>query len=665
MNSFDIAVITFELHGILKDGRVDNVYQINPRTLLLKIRRLDQPTVHLLIEAGKRIHMTSYSFAKPLKPPGFCMALRKYLKDGKIAEVRQYEFERIVLIVVRGKSGEYQLISELFGEGNIILVGPENDIVQALRYRRMRDRDVIAKEKFVYPPSSGRNPTNVKREDLDKIRDFGELSVVKALTRFLSIGGLYAEEVLLRAGVDKNLPCKDVEKEDLDRISAQLQDLLMEIFERRAKACIFIDEQSRWIDVAPAPLKKYAHLHCVAYGTLNNALDEYYARTSVEQIVGETEQRAEQKLERLKAILRDQNNALEELRKKADQDRKIGDIVYRHLNELQFLIDRIMGERRSGQIWKEIVTKLQSEKEDLHSPAIYFDSLAPQSLKIQVSVEDQSFQLDLRQSVQEKASKCYDRAKKAERKLVGVKKAIYQTEAKIEELKNQTVEESEKAAKLPSKRTKREWYEKFLWFFSSDGFLVIGGRDASTNKVLIRKYLKPDDIVFHADVHGAPFVLIKADGKIPPDQTTREAAQLAASYSRAWKEMSTVTSVYWVSPQQVSEHPPSGEYLPRGSFMIYGKRNYVRDVPLEVAVGIKREDGMRVIGGPVEAIAKQTDLYVRIVPGRNASGRLAKEIRYRLAQASSNAEREEILKTSVEEIQRFIPLGRGDLSITR
>jgi len=129
--------------------------------------------------------------------------------------------------------------------------------------------------------------------------------------------------------------------------------------------------------------------------------------------------------------------------------------------------------------------------------------------------------------------------------------------------------------------------------------------------------------------------------------------------------MSTVTHVYWVSPQQVSEHPPSGEYLPRGSFMIYGKRNYVRDVPLEVAVGIKREDGMRVIGGPVEAIAKQTDLYVRIIPGKNASSRLAKEIRYRLAQASSNAEREETLKIPVEEVQRFIPLGRGDLSITK
>jgi len=298
MSSSDIAVITIELQGILKDARIDNIYQINPRTLLLKIRRSDQPTAYLLIEAGKRIHLTSYSSAKPAKPPSFCKALRKYLREGKIAEIGQYEFERIVLIVVRGKSGEYQLISELFGEGNIILVGPENDIVQALKYRRMRDRNVIAKEKFVYPPPSGRNPINLKREDLEKIRDFGQLSVVRALTRFLSIGGLYAEEVLARAGVDKDVPCKDLEKEDLDRIFAQLKELLMEIFEKTAKACIFVDEQSRWIDVAPMPLKKYAHLHCVTYGTLNNALDEYYARTSVEQIIGETEQRAEQKLER-------------------------------------------------------------------------------------------------------------------------------------------------------------------------------------------------------------------------------------------------------------------------------------------------------------------------------------------------------------------------------
>lgn len=661
MSSFDIAVITAELDRLAKDARIDNIYQINPKTLLLKLRRPDQPTAHLVVEAAKRIHLTSYSSAKPARPPSFCMALRKHLRGGRIMRIQQHEFDRIVIVSVRRRTGEHQLVCELFGEGNIILVGPENEILQALAYRRMRDRNVIPKERLVYPPSSGRNPLDLKRGDLEQIRDFGQLSVVRALTRLLSLGGLYAEEVLLRSGVGKNSPCEDLKDEEIDRIFTQLQDLLLEITEGKAKPCIFVDDQGEWIDAAPTRLKRYAHLECVTYETLNKALDEYYARTSTEEKVEEVEKRAKRELGRLDAILRDQEKALEDLREKAELNGKIGDIIYVHLNELQFLLQRVMSDKRDRRSWEEIAAKLQEEKEASRSPAVYFDSIIPESLKLQVYVEDQSFQLDLKRSIQENASRYYGRAKKAERKLVGAERAIKQTQARIEELEKGIIVESKKVSKPPRRRPKREWYEKFRWFHSSDGFLVIGGRDASTNSVLIRKYMEPDDIVFHADILGAPFVLFKTEGRPPPEKTIREAAELAASYSRAWKEMLTTTNVYWVSPQQVSESPPSGQYLPKGSFMIYGKRNYVKNVPLEVAIGVKEEDGMKVIGGSVDAIAKQTSLYVRIVPGKETSSKLAKEIRSRLAGASSSTKREQILGVPIEEIQRFIPLGRGDL----
>jgi predicted ribosome quality control (RQC) complex YloA/Tae2 family protein len=278
----------------------------------------------------------------------------------------------------------------------------------------------------------------------------------------------------------------------------------------------------------------------------------------------------------------------------------------------------------------------------------------------QVFIENFTFQLNLKKSIQENASNYYEKAKRDLKKLVGLEKAIQETRLKIEEFKNQKIEE-EQNIKVPLRTPKREWFEKFRWFYSSNGFLVIGGKDASTNEYLIKRQMEDNDVVFHADIPGAPFVLIKTEGKTFTEQTIKEAAQLAASYSRAWKEMLTTTNVYWVSPQQVSKHPPSGEYLSKGSFMIYGKRNHIKDVPLEVAIGIIKEDTIRVIGGPADAVAKKTKLYVKIVPGKKNSGELAKEIKYRLAKTSLNSERDEILKIPLEEIQRFIPSGKGDL----
>ena len=62
----------------------------------------------------------------------------------------------------------------------------------------------------------------------------------------------------------------------------------------------------------------------------------------------------------------------------------------------------------------------------------------------------------------------------------------------------------------------REWYEKFRWFTSSDGFLVVAGKDTVSNEVLIKKYAKQEDVVFHAEISGAPFTVVKTEGKPSP-----------------------------------------------------------------------------------------------------------------------------------------------------
>jgi len=218
-----------------------------------------------------------------------------------------------------------------------------------------------------------------------------------------------------------------------------------------------------------------------------------------------------------------------------------------------------------------------------------------------------------------------------------------------------------KEPKLPPVKREKAWYEKFRWFQSSDDLLVIGGKDATTNEILIKKHMEPHDIVFHADITGAPFVIIKTEGKQPSEQSLKEAAQLAASYSRAWKETLGAVGVYWVHPKQISKSPPSGQYLKKGSFIIRGTKNYIRNVPLAVAIGVQIEDHARIIGGSPEAIRKHASVYVEIVAGEHKSSELAKKIRRILAEKVPADWRKQILETPLEEIQTFIPSGKGDI----
>jgi predicted ribosome quality control (RQC) complex YloA/Tae2 family protein len=660
MTSFDVAAITQELNGIVKDVHVAKIYQIGTHTLLLKLRRPDQPKLQLLIEAGKRLHLTSYVHETPKKPSSFCMALRKYLDNGVVKEVRQHEFERIAIITIGTRHGDFQLVSEFFGGGNIILVNPEGKILQAMTYKRMRDRNILRDEVFQHPPERGKNPLRQKLQEFVEIKELGQKEIVRALTKFLSISGTYAEEILLRAEINKKTHCAALTEQELESIFSELQKLLSLATTGDLEPRIVIEDEA-YVDVTPVPLKKCGHLKQKEYESFNRALDDYYAKLTSEEMMDETTEEVEDEVARHRRILQRQMKALETLKEPIVKNKNIGNLIYLHFGDLQSLLQKISEKKNSGKNWEEIIAVLEKGKKTNQLPDVYFHSLEPSNQVLHVSVDNQVFSLNLRHSLQDNANQYYSRSKKAEKKLRGAEKTLHETEAKIEELEKQVG--LAKATLQPlAKRRKREWFEKFRWFRSSDGFLVIGGRDATTNEILIKKYMEPHDVVFHAEILGAPFVLIKTEGKTSPERTIREAAQLSASYSRAWREMLTTLNVYWINPDQVSKTPPSGQFLKKGSFMIRGKKHFIRGVPLQVAIGVKiYKDEITVIGGPVAAIAHQTDVYVEIVPGELKSSQLSKKVRHQLSTKVSEDLKRSITAIPIEEIQRFIPSGRGKI----
>jgi predicted ribosome quality control (RQC) complex YloA/Tae2 family protein len=662
MTSFDLAAATKEINEKTEGAHVSKIYQTGMQTLLFKLRNPSQPKLQLLIEAGKRIHITSYIQETPQTPSAFCMSLRKYLDNGIIKEVKQHEFERIATIRIDTRQGNFLLVCEFFGGGNILLVDPQNKILQAMTYKRMRDRNIIRGEPFQYPPARGKNPQTLSSDEFMEIKQFDEKEIVRALTKFVSISGTYAEEILLRAEINKKAPTNSLTGNEINGIYSQLHLLLSKISSGKTEPRIVSNEDGEWVDVTAVPLQKHINLEYKEFGSFNNALDEYYTKLTNEQRVDANSEGVESEVARQMRILKRQQKALESLKEPITKNKNIGDLIYLHFGDLQALIQKILEQKRNGKSWKEIVTQIEESKKAEQHPDIYFDALEPKNQILHVFIDNTVFSLNLRSSVQDNANNFYLKSKKAEKKLRGAEKTLQETKAKIEEAKKQ-VEITKEAQQPLAKRRKRDWFEKFRWFHSSDGFLVIGGRDATTNELIVKKRMDSNDIVFHAEIVGAPFVLIKTDGKPVPEQTINEAAQLAASYSRAWKEMFSSVNVYWIHPKQVSKTPPSGQSLKKGSFMIRGTKNFVRGVPMQVAIGVKiDEDSIRVIGGPVDAIAKQTGAYMEVVQGTQKSGQLAKQIRHQLSTKVPEELKRTVTQLPLEEFQSFIPLGRGKLT---
>lgn len=663
LTSFDVGAVVYELANIIRNTRVENIYQISHKALLLKLHSPNKPTRQLLVEAGKRIHLTDYAVEKPPSPSVFCTVLRKHLNGGVVESIEQHEFERIITFKIRVRQEPAQLILELFGEGNIILTNKENRIITAMTFRKMRDRNILRNEIFKHAPASGENPRLITPAQLEKIRSLGKTEIVRALVKSLGTGGLYAEELLLRANVNKNTPCQDITQEQTNTIFQQLQSLLEPLRTGIFDPAIITDYQGEWIDVTPTKLKIYEHFKAEPYDCFNKALDDYYTRKSQAGGITESQKKHEKELARQQRMLHDQQQTLEEAQKTFERNKRLGDLLYAHLGELQLLQQQISDAKSRGENWEQMAESLGKEKKEGRSPALYFHSFDAKNLTLNVSVEGSVIPIRINWTTQANAAEYYERMKKAERRLEGSRKASEETQHRLEELQKKWTEKIQQTkTEGPSKKQEKAWYEKFRWFNSSDGFLVIGGRDATTNEILVKKHLEPHDIVFHADIVGAPFVIIKTQGKPPTEQAILEAAKFAASYSRAWREMLTILDVYWINPEQVSKTSPTGQYLAKGSFIIHGKKNYIKKVALRIAIGMRVQDEhIGIIGGPPEAIRRQTDIHVELIPGQQTSAELAKRIRSFLYERASSEYRDGISKIPIEEIQGFIPPGKSNI----
>ena len=246
------------------------------------------------------------------------------------------------------------------------------------------------------------------------------------------------------------------------------------------------------------------------------------------------------------------------------------------------------------------------------------------------------------------ASALFDHAKRLERKAAESLEAAGRLQKKLEKMGP-----VEAPRPSPLRRRKQEWYEKFRWFYTSEGKLAIGGRDAQSNTILVKRHLEEGDTVYHADLFGSPFFVLK-DGRSQSDAESLELAQATVSFSSGWKTGLGAADAYWVLKDQVSASAESGEYLAKGSFVIRGRKNMIRHALLQVAVGL--DSSGRVVAGPESAVAKASERYLVLTPHREKASDTAKKVLRELAPEGGAGP-----GPLVDDVIRALPSGGGKI----
>ncbi len=668
MSNVDLYAISHELNQLLKDARVQKAYQPTRDTVIIRFHVPGKGRVDVVFQAGVRVHTTQYPPENPKVPPSFPMLLRKHLKNATVREVRQHNFDRILEIDIQ-KEHDFTLVVELFSQGNIILLDEENQIILPLKHRHLKGRKITSKEKYQYPEERGIHPLDVELNDLEELFRNSDSDIIRTLARS-GLGGMYSEEIILRSGVDKNLPAKDLSEEKIETIYHGMEELFKPLktfkFQPQiAREPIIEDvngENNRTTevptakvgkeDVLPLDILTYKDFEKEFFDTFNQAADEFYSRKVGADIKKVQEDVWAKEVGKYEKRLRIQEETLEGFRKTVVDSKKKGDLLYAHYSEVQNILEIIHNAREKFS-WKEIGSKLKKGRKKGLKEAQPIESVDKMGVLL-LNLEDERVVVDANLDIPENAEKYYNKGKKAKRKINGVKIAIKRTKQDLDRVRNKRDLALEKV-QVPQKRVRRElkWFEKLRWFLSSDGLLVVGGRDAGTNELVVKRYLDNQDIYLHSDIHGAPSVVIKKDEGEIPENTIQEAGFLAASFSSAWSKGYGSQDVYWVHPDQVSKTPQSGEFVTRGAFIIRGTRNYLRGIPLKIAVGIVDYEGDRIMAGPEDAVAKYSENYVVLKPGFTKKEEIARSVLKKI-------DPDHIL--TLEDVIRVLPSGKCDFA---
>jgi predicted ribosome quality control (RQC) complex YloA/Tae2 family protein len=297
-----------------------------------------------------------------------------------------------------------------------------------------------------------------------------------------------------------------------------------------------------------------------------------------------------------------QNKAIEKYNLKSKDFREKGNIVFSRLNEIREMIDY--------------------ENDDD---------------EVVIKIDNSNIWIDKTKSLEANASSYFDKSKEMDRKAertreVIASKAVSKPKKKI--VKNQNI----------------EWFERFRWFITTDGEIAVGGKDARSNELVVKKYLKNNDRYAHADIHGAPSVVVKnINGIQPSEQSMLEACNFSLSYSKAWGARVSGGHSFWVENDKVSKTPNTGEFLAKGAFVIRGKRNWHRNLELNVAIGLISYDGtLKFMGGPISSIEKHSEKYVIFRPGFTERKIVIRKL-------------SEALSAESTDIEKLLPSGGFDL----
>jgi len=660
LSGIELRYLISEINSkITSEYYVSNIVGVTRDSFLFRMHHSTEPDITLMLSV-RGIWLTRFKF-KQVEENELISIIKPEVERAKIEAIQQSGSERIITIKFRHFDGKSTVIvAELFGIGNIILCDEKMQILTILNPIQVRHRVLKKGHRYFPPPTRGTDVLDITLDQLQIMRnkiDAKDLDVLRWLGRNISIPKKFVEEIARRAGISAS-NVGQLSNGDMSKIYTVIKELVADISAGSHEALVILGDDGKALDAVVIPnrdiptLKPMGTRMRTAHSYME-AVDDVLTNEITERHSSLKTTEFDKRVAILEHDLAEQNKAKEEVIAKAAVIRQIAnDLMAISLEGIKNTFD--------DDSMKEFLAA--------NSALIVIDKGRKylEVLGERVPTTDSSFA--------KISSLLFGRAKELERGCISIEDAKARLYTQLGNLRSKTTAIQDKI--VIKEQIAKEWYERYRWFITSEGLLAIGGRDASSNSAIIRKHLTENDIVFHAEVHGSPFFILK-DAKQGSEISAShmEVAQATVSFSRAWKDGLFSADAYWVDPSQIKKGAPTGQFVPKGSFVIEGKRSYIKGIEIKLAVGLIWSISRYVLAcGPSNAIKKHSVVYAQLLPGGTDPNSVAKKIKAELVKAAytntnikddKNVRLADFTKSiSIGDFIRAIPTGHSKISLT-
>lgn len=353
-------ISNLELHILAKElqplvgARLQKFYELGDGDFRMEFFVPGKGTQDVAIVLKQRIGFTKYVRPAPKEPTRFAMQVRKHLEGAVVRKFEQYGMDRVLFFDFGKDEKQLRLVIEMFSDGNLILTDIGGKIIVPYRPEEWKDRTLKRGANYIFPASTKVNPFDLSEE---KLRDvMNEKKLIACLAGRVDLGAQYLEEVLHRAKLPFDRRADSLNEDELEKLMEAFVEVVQQL--NRPQPTIYYKE-GKPSDFSPFPLEKYAGQEAKPSKSMSEMLDELYAGAPSPQKPEESKREEEKK--KMEFTLKAQKEAVVDLRRRAEEAKLAGDLIYEKYQGVEELLELIRSRRKAGATWEEIEKELEGK----------------------------------------------------------------------------------------------------------------------------------------------------------------------------------------------------------------------------------------------------------------------------------------------------------------